>query len=99
MREAVVFALFKCPTFAPEDGRTREYVLNDLRARLAKMRSEWWGGEQSYITMEQLLFDADAALDANDAGAARKAFGEIYKIIDQTPRPKASSKPGRDNAA
>ena len=92
MREALVFALFKCPAFSPEDGRTREFVLKDLRHRLARMRDEWWGGEQSYNAMEQLLSAADAALDANDTEAARRAFGEIYKIIDQTPRPKLRSK-------
>ena len=87
MREEVAFALVKCPRFAPEDGDTREAVFEKLRNKLAKMRKEWWGGEELYRRMEQLISDADSALNANDEVSALRAFGEIYKILDQTPRP------------
>lgn len=81
----VAYAMVRAPNFNPEDGRDRTIVLSSLRQRHSEMRAEWWGGEELYAAMERYLRIAETHLDGGDVIEAKRAWGEIYAIIDQTP--------------
>jgi hypothetical protein len=86
--DLVTWAMVRAPRFNPEDGRTQEYVFKELRSRLASMQGEWWGGEELYRRMGEFIDQAEEHLNAGNVTEAKRAFGEVYAIIDQTPRPK-----------
>ena len=88
MRENLAYAMVRGPKFNPEDGRSQNHVFNELRTCLLAMQKVWWGGEELYRRMGQYIDQAEAHLNADNAMEAKRAFGEIYAIIDQTPRPK-----------
>lgn len=88
LREFVGWATLRAPRFNPEDGRTQDYVFNELRTRLTKMQKEWWGGDELYQRMAEFIDQAEAHLNSGEDNEAIRAFGEIYALIDQTPKPK-----------
>ena len=81
----VTYAMVRAPGFNPEDGRDRTTTLAELRKRHLEMRPEWWGGEDLYAAMGRYLHLAESHLDRGDVIEAKRAWGEIYAIIDQTP--------------
>jgi hypothetical protein len=91
MHEKLAYAMVRAPRFNPEDGRTQDYVFNELRTRLTNMQKEWWGGDAVYQRMVELIDRAEAHLKSGDSNEAIREFGEIYAIIDQTPRPKKAN--------
>lgn len=91
-REGVAWAMLRGPQFCPEDGRDQAYVFNDLRTGLSNMQKEWWGGEELYQQMANYIDKAENHLNTAQPNEAIRAFGEIYAIIDQTPRPKKTPK-------
>lgn len=88
MHEKLAYAMVRAPRFNPEDGRTQDYVFNELRTRLTKMQKEWWGGDELYQRMAEFIDQAEAHLNSGEDNEAIRAFGEIYALIDQTPKPK-----------
>mgnify|MGYP003578196714 CR=1 FL=1 len=88
LQEKVTYALVRAPHFNPEEGQTRDSVLAELRRRLAAAKGEWWGGDELYSRMSAYINQAEDLLNEGNASEAKRAFGEVYAIIDQTPRPK-----------
>lgn len=92
MHEKITYAMVRAPKFNPEDGHDQAYVFNELRTRLVNMKSQWWGGEELYQQMSDYIDKAEQCLNTDQVTEAKRAFGEIYAIIDQTPRPKKTPK-------
>ncbi len=88
VREELAYAMVRAPHFNPERGDTQAEVLKKLRGHIAAMQDEWWGGEELYRRMGEFIDQAEKHLNAGNATEAKRAFGEVYAIIDQTPRPK-----------
>jgi hypothetical protein len=88
VREELAYAMVRAPHFNPERGDTQAEVLRKLRGHISAMQNEWWGGEELYRRMGEYIDQAEAQLNAGNVVEAKRAFGEVYAIIDQTPRPK-----------